>query len=122
MRSGLHRLAKGVLIGALVWSTPGLAHNHAADHQHESERAYSSDHEQARRAQAAGEALPLQDVLQRVAQDYPGQVLKVEFEQGENGVWLYELRILQSGGRMLKLKVDARDAVVLAVRGRPVRK
>lgn len=114
MRAQLLKLVVGALMGALIWSAPGWAHDRNSVYGHE------ADHERARKAHAAGEALSLQEVLQRVEQRYPGRLLKVEFEQ-DDGAWVYKLRILQDQGRMLKLKVDARDATVLAVRGRPAR-
>ncbi len=76
------------------------------------------DHDRARAAMKAGEALPLQDVLENVQRNYPGEVLEVELER-EDGRWVYELKLLQPGGRLLKLDVDARTAVVLRTRPRP---
>lgn len=72
-------------------------------------------HELARQALEQGRVLPLRTVLQKMERDYPGQVLKVEFEQDE-GRFLYKIRLLQSDGRMVKLKVDAVDARVLEVK------
>lgn len=49
-----------------------------------------SDHEQARQALQAGKVLPLRSVLDIVERDFPGQVVKVEFEE-DDGVFLYEI-------------------------------
>lgn len=76
------------------------------------------DHDRARAALKAGEVQPLQDVLDKVLRSYPGEVLEVELER-EDGRWVYELKLLQPGGRLLKLEVDARTAVVLRSRQRP---
>lgn len=73
------------------------------------------DHDRARAALRAGEVLPLHVVLERVAKDHPGNVLEVELER-EKGQWIYELKILQSGGGLLKLKVDARTAAIIRQR------
>lgn len=125
-----------VLTGALalgLWTAGAGAHNH--------------DRDMAERLQALGEVLPLQDVLQRAARDYPGQVLKVEFEQEDErcecdggapgggkaesrksekdeseGRWIYELKILQDQGRLTKLKIDARTGETLWVGTRPLRR
>lgn len=70
------------------------------------------DHDRARAALQAGEVLPLPVVLERVSRDYPGNVLEVELER-EKGLWIYELKILQSGGSLLRLKVDARTAELI---------
>lgn len=70
------------------------------------------DHDRARAALKAGEVLPLADILTRVARTHPGQVLEVELER-DNGMWMYELKLLQSDGLLVKLKVDARDGSVV---------
>jgi uncharacterized membrane protein YkoI len=77
----------------------------------------SSDHDRARAALLAGEVRPLAQVLAQVARTHPGQVLEVELER-EDGRWVYELKLLQSNGRLLKLEVDARDGQVLRERGK----
>lgn len=74
-----------------------------------------SDHDRARAALVAGEVLPLPAVLERVGRDHPGQVLAVELER-EHGRWTYELKLLQPGGGLAKLVVDARDGTVLKQR------
>lgn len=76
-----------------------------------------ADHDRARAALQAGEILTLATVLQRVAAEHPGQVLEVELER-DGGVWLYEIKLLQTGGGLLKLEVDAASARVLKARSR----
>lgn len=74
------------------------------------------DHEQARRAVQSGEILPLPQILERVARRYPGQVLEVELERkGER--WVYELKVLQTDGRLVKMDIDARTGVFREKRG-----
>lgn len=75
------------------------------------------DHDRARAALEAGEVLPLQKVLERLQRSHPGEVLEVELER-EGGRWVYELKLLQSGGRLLRLEVDAKTAEVLRSRQR----
>ncbi len=75
----------------------------------------SVDHELARRALESGRVLPLATVLDKLAREVPGQVLKVEFER-EAGRFVYEIRLLQDDGRMAKLEVDAVDARVLSIK------
>jgi uncharacterized membrane protein YkoI len=75
-------------------------------------RAHGDDHDRARAALKAGEVLPLADILARVAVSHPGQVLEVELER-DHGVWMYELKLLQTDGLLVKLKVDARDGAVV---------
>ncbi len=78
----------------------------------------SADHERARAALQAGEILPLQKVLDRVQVSHPGDVLEVELER-EGGRWVYELKLLQRSGALLRLDVDARTAEVLRSKQRP---
>ena len=70
------------------------------------------DHDRARAALRAGEVLPLTTILERVAKEQPGQVLEVELERNQ-GRWIYELKLIQNSGALVKLKVDARDGSVL---------
>lgn len=76
-----------------------------------------SDHDRARNAVRAGQVLPLDRVLDRLAFEHPGQVLEVELDD-EDGRWVYEIRLLQAGGRRVKLKVDAASGEVLGQRER----
>lgn len=70
------------------------------------------DHERARRAVQSGAILPLPVVLERLARDHPGQVMEVELEE-DHGQWIYEIKLLNTSGQLLKLKLDARSAVIL---------
>lgn len=78
-------------------------------------------HELARQALEQGKVLPLRVVLEKIERDYQGQALKVEFEQ-DDGRFLYKIRLLQSDGRMVKLKVDAVDGKVLELKRKEQRK
>jgi len=75
------------------------------------------DHERARAALQAGEVLPLATVLERLQRSHPGQVLEVELER-EHGRWVYEIKLLQADGRLLKLALDARSAELLKLKRR----
>ena len=75
--------------------------------------ASSTDQERATQAVQAGDILSLWVILERLEQTQPGQVLDVEFEQ-KQGVWIYELKILKAGGRLQKLKVDAKTGVIIS--------
>jgi uncharacterized membrane protein YkoI len=91
----------------------GLALHAQADDRRDHDR----DHDRARAALKAGEVLPLQEVLDKVQRSHPGEVLEVELER-EAGRWVYELKLLQGGGRLLRLDVDAKTATVLRSRPR----
>ncbi|MFP5461572.1 MAG: PepSY domain-containing protein [Gammaproteobacteria bacterium] len=71
-----------------------------------------ADMDKARAALVAGEIQPLPKILESVARKHPGDVMEVELER-ERGRWIYEIKILQSDGKLLKLDVDAKDAAVI---------
>ncbi len=71
-----------------------------------------SEQDRARAAVQAGKVLPLKTLLERLERDHPGQVLEVELEQ-EDGRWIYEIKVLQPGGRLVKLELDAASGAVL---------
>jgi len=75
----------------------------------------SHDHERARAAVEAGQVLPLPTLLERLRRTHPGQVLELELER-DDGRWIYEIKLLQPNGQLLKLDVDAASAQVLQVR------
>ena len=70
-----------------------------------------TDQERATQAVQAGEILSLRVILERLEQTQPGRV--VELEQ-KKGVWMYELKILKAGGRLQKLKVDAKTGEIIS--------
>lgn len=71
------------------------------------------DHDAARDALERGEVLPLGDILDRVQDQLPGRILKVEFER-DDGVWVYEFTLLRSDGRRVEVYVDAATATILS--------
>jgi len=77
------------------------------------------DHDEARRALLAGEVRPLRQVLDEVARDFPGEPVKIEFER-DDGVYVYEIKLLQPSGTIVKLKIDARTGAVLKLKGRNI--
>lgn len=77
--------------------------------------AADSDHDRARSAREAGRILPLADILDRAARDRPGQVVDVELER-EDGVLVYELKVLTEDGRVAKLYYDAANGALLRSR------
>ncbi len=65
---------------------------------------------------------PMRSLLARVHTAYPGQVLEVELEReeyGNEGVWVYEVKLLTNRGNVLKLEYDAFDLELLKMKGRP---
>lgn len=66
---------------------------------------------------AAGHVLPLPTLLERLRRTHPGQVLELELES-EGGRWVYEVKLLQANGQLLKIDVDAATGQVLKVKRR----
>lgn len=76
-----------------------------------------SDHDRARRSVQAGEVLPLRAILDKVANDFPGDVIETELED-EDGCLVYEIKLISPEGRVMKVIYDARDGRVLKVKGK----
>jgi uncharacterized membrane protein YkoI len=70
------------------------------------------DHEAARAALARGEVLPLSRIMAIVAQQSPGDILEVELDR-ENGVIVYEFKILTRAGKVYEVHVDARTGALI---------
>lgn len=99
----IHRSLFALFSLMLMLAAAGPRAVHASDER---------DHDRARQALESGQVLPLRTVLERVERDYPGQVMEVELER-KDGRWIYEVKLLRAGGALLKLKVDARDGMLL---------
>ena len=76
------------------------------------------DQERASRAVAAGQAVPLQQILDRARQEFGGDVVDVDFED-EQGRARYELKLLAPDGRLLKLYYDAATGKLLSSKEKP---
>lgn len=78
------------------------------------------DHEQARLAVERGEVLPLKQLMERLERQRPGgQILEVELERGHRGRgngWVYEIKQMEAGGQIVKIRLDARTGEVLEAR------
>ena len=70
------------------------------------------EHEDARRAVERGEALPLVDVLAKVRRDLGGEIVGVSFKRKQDH-WLYEYKVVEPGGRLVEVYVDAASGRVL---------
>ena len=79
--------------------------------------ASASDHDRARRAVEEGRILPLKDILARAQGAYPGQVIEAELED-EDGMVVYEIKLLTADGRLMKLSYNAATGELLKTRAR----
>lgn len=90
-------LAAALSVLALLLATPASARD---------------DHERAREAVQSGQIQPLRYILETLERTHPGKVLEVELERRRDQ-WMYEVKLLQPDGRLVKLRVDAKTAEVL---------
>jgi uncharacterized membrane protein YkoI len=69
------------------------------------------DHERALRDRDEGRIVPLQEVLQGVARQFEGRMIKVELDHArgrdDRGGSQYDIRWLLPDGRVLEIEVDA---------------
>ena len=72
----------------------------------------SADHEAAYELSREGRILPLEQILEQQRRDRPGRVLEVELER-EDGRLVYELELLDAGGRVWELYYDAASGQLL---------
>lgn len=73
-----------------------------------------ADHLTARRLRDAGEILSLERIAERARAEKPGEVLETELKQ-KHGRYIYEIEILDVGGRVWELKFDARSGALIKI-------
>jgi uncharacterized membrane protein YkoI len=67
-----------------------------------------------RAAVSRGEALPLSTLQRSLRKAFPGEIIGVEVDE-DDGRFVYEFKVLQTGGRLLEVKMDAATGAVLDV-------
>lgn len=77
-------------------------------------RGRGGDHDDARAAVAAREALPLTRIVEIAQRAVPGEIVEVELEH-EHGRLIYEVEVLTRTGRLRKVEIDARTGQVLEI-------
>jgi uncharacterized membrane protein YkoI len=112
--------AAGLLVlPALLAHGPMTAWAAAFADDDEDDKVYidaDDDHETARKALEQHEILPLGKVLALIQQQFQGDVIEVELEMdSRNGIWIYDLELIDGDGRVREFDVDARTGEVLKV-------
>ncbi|MES1926266.1 hypothetical protein [Salinisphaera sp. T31B1] len=74
------------------------------------------DMEAARRALAAGEIRPFSTLLARIERDCDARFVEMELDR-DDGLWIYEIKLLGPGGDVAELEYDARDLRLLEAEG-----
>jgi uncharacterized membrane protein YkoI len=72
----------------------------------------AADAEQARRLAEQGEIIRLDKLLGQVEQQHPGRVIEVELDR-EGQRWIYELELVDPGGRVFEMEFDATTGELL---------
>ena len=86
----------------------------AFGHAEDGHRDRHESAELARRGAESGEFLPLAKIVATVRERYPGEIVETELESDGSRPY-YELHILLQGGRLIEVKVDARDGRYMAL-------
>ncbi len=75
--------------------------------------------DRARQAVTDGEIMALHEILTHIDRRYQGRVLEVILKDQEAGLhgWVYDIRLLVVGPRVLHLRVDAGTGSILMVEG-----
>ena len=92
-------------------------HDKNRDHGHKSDRGSSSckrEQDCAREALVKGEIRPLAEVLKAVREKVPGDIIEIELDR-EEGIWVYEVKVLPPSGRRKKLEIDARTLEITKI-------
>lgn len=76
-------------------------------------------HDQARDAVRSGNILSLSVIRKAVQSEYPGKIVDVRLlvpkREGIN--YLYDVRVLTDAGKLLSVKIDAKNAKIIDVKG-----
>jgi uncharacterized membrane protein YkoI len=78
------------------------------------DRRRREEQERVRRAIAEGRIRPLSEILAMVRSQLGGEVIGVELDE-EEGLYVYEIKVLTRGGRRRELEVDAATGRILKV-------
>jgi uncharacterized membrane protein YkoI len=89
----------------LVWATPGAR---AGD---------DLDHDEIKQLRDSGRILPMGRVMASAQGVQPGQLIEAELER-EDGLYLYEIKILAADGRLHKLCLDAATGALVQRRAK----
>jgi uncharacterized membrane protein YkoI len=77
-------------------------------------RADDDDHDVAKRALEQGRVLPLADIIAKIGPQVPGKVIEVELDD-DDGMLLYDLKVLSPQGRLQEIEVDAATGKILKI-------
>ncbi len=96
------------LVAALALAAPlcALVPHAMAGESTARENIEEHDHDRARHARERGEIKSLEEIMPMVSREAPGEVSHIELER-DDGLWVYEFRIIDGKGHLEEIKVDA---------------
>lgn len=74
------------------------------------------DQNEARQAVTRGDATALRDILRKVKKKYDGEIVHVGLRKVSNGL-VYVIKLIDPSGKLLVLRVDAKNGAVLREQG-----
>jgi uncharacterized membrane protein YkoI len=102
----LAKAVRGLLAILVIWVVPDArAH---ADSEND------IGHETARQLVESGRIRPLDAIVTKVSERVPGKLIETKLEY-DDGLIVYELKILRSDGRVQEVEVDAATGQILKI-------
>lgn len=87
------------------------------DGENDTDRDADGDLDDVQDAVGRGEIRSLGPVREAVSREFGGEIIGIDIERRKSR-WVYEFKIVDAGGRLLEVEVDARTARVVKVRNR----
>lgn len=81
---------------------------------------YEEDLDEVNAAINARQISPFADLLNIIARDYNGRIIRVEIEKEDDygDIWIYEIKFLDAERNVVKAEFDARTFRLLSIKGR----
>lgn len=109
-----HWIAWGVVAAVTVAGALGVVAYRHFDRQAPQQQGSSNTPAGEAPQAPAGPRLALEEALRIAASHVPGEVIQVE-RDNDDGVEVFEIKVLAANGRILELTLDARDGRVLEI-------
>lgn len=77
--------------------------------------AVAIDIDEVMRLKQSGEIMPLEDIIIKMRQDFPGRIIEIELER-EDGFYVYEIDYVDAQGLVWELELDARNGELLKLK------
>ena len=77
------------------------------------------DHEQALQARERGEIRPIAEIIERLLNEVPGEVIEVELEREveleHQNILIYEIKLIDPEGQRIEVEIDAATGTILEI-------